>query len=453
MQLVRQLAQFIAATNYESIPQETVDVAKERLLDTLGAMYAGCSGWDFTRQLYEACSQLGTGEARILGIAGRGFPYATAALANSALAHSVELDDGHRNAGCHAGAAVVPTALMIGAAQRSTPREMIAAIVLGYDIEYRIATNVTPALIYKSFHPSTACGMFGAMAAAGKLLGLDEEQLANGLGLAGAFTGGLKQTTKSAPQVKGIMVGNSAAGGVNAAFLARSGLTGPLEILEGPAGIFKVMSENVDESKVVSDFGRHFLIHDTYTKLYPTCRHTHPAIEGSLELMAEGVRTEDIETVEIGGYRICYETTGKIYEPRNAGEAKFSTPFCVSVALREGCMGTSHLAEEFLRDPQLLEMARRVKVVIDPDIERMFPKIRGSRITFNLKNGESKTTSVFDLKGSPAKPASWPDLTSKFRANAAGSISKGAIESCIALIEGFDKTDTADELFQLIFPK
>ena len=188
MTLTEQFAKFIANTTYEDLPAQVVAQAKERIMDTLGAAIAGSCNWEYADQLRAAVATLGRGNSPVIGGQAVYAP-AHAAMIDATLAHAVELDDGHKNAGCHAGAVVVPTALVMGQALGSSGRDILTAVVLGYEVVYRIASHVNPSQINKGFHPSSNCDVFGAMAVAGKLMGLGEEALANGLGQAGHHHG------------------------------------------------------------------------------------------------------------------------------------------------------------------------------------------------------------------------------------------------------------------------
>ena len=207
MELTKQFAKFIAETQFTDFPAEVIQTAKERILDTVGAAVAGEQTWASKAQFLKACEKLGTGSYAPWGNREKKYPLARAAMINSTYAHAVELDDGHKNAGCHAGAVIVPTALTMGEALGATGQEILAAVIIGYEVVYRIVEQMTPYQIQKGFHPSGNCDVFGAMAVAGRLMKLTEQQIANGLGFAGLFASGLMEATVSGQQNKCIQVG------------------------------------------------------------------------------------------------------------------------------------------------------------------------------------------------------------------------------------------------------
>ena len=164
--VAEKFANFIAGTTYDALPDEIVAAAKERILDTIGAAVAGSANWEYRDNFLNACRSFGQGCWNVIGSPAREFPLARAAMINSTFAHAIELDDGHKNAGVHAGASVVPTALTLGAGFGSTGKDVITAVVLGYDIVYRLASSMAPYQIEKGFHPSGNDDTVGAAAVA-----------------------------------------------------------------------------------------------------------------------------------------------------------------------------------------------------------------------------------------------------------------------------------------------
>lgn len=447
MYLTQQFARFIAQTTYDDLPEQVVYLAKERIMDTLGAAIAGSCNWDYSQQLREACRLLGNGGCGVIGSGDKTFPAARAAMINATYAHAVELDDGHRNAGCHAGAVVVPATLALGWELGRTGREIITAVAVGYEVTYRIASHINPAQISKGFHPSSNCGAYGAMAVAGKLLGLNEEQLANGLGQAGMLASGTMEATRSGQRSKCVQVGNAAFNGIMAAYLAQSGMEGCLSALEGDNGMFTTQSQNVDVEDVCRGLGEVYTIGDTYNKMYPSCRHAQPGIEGVLDLAEEyGITPEAVESIWIGTHKVAYDLTGIIKTPQNGGEAKFSLAYGSAVALREHCFGVTHLLPQAYLDQTTLALAQKVTCVIDPEVQAVYPGKRGARIRITLKNGTVYEKELYDLKGSPNNPVGWTELKAKFLANAGALISREKAQNLAEQIERLEQLESVESI-------
>ena len=420
-------------------------------MDTLGAAIAGSVNWEYAAQLREACKKLGSGECSVIG-GEKCYPAAHAAMINATYAHSVELDDGHKNAGCHAGAVVVPTALTMAQAMGKSGRELIAAVAIGYEVTYRIASHVNPAQINKGFHPSSNCGAYGAAAVAGKLMGLNEEQLANALGQAGMLASGTMEATKSGQRAKCVQVGNAAYNGILAACLAQTGMEGCLTALEGPNGLFATQSENVDVEDVCRDLGKVYTIGDTYNKMYPSCRHAQPGIEAALDLGVEHrIDPADVAAVHIGTHKVAYELTGIIKEPKNSGEAKFSLAYGSAVALRRHRFGVADLMERSYTDPETLRLADKVTCEIDPDVQAVFPKKRGAKVRIELKDGTVYEKELYDLKGSPGNPVSIGELERKFMSSAGAAMPEIRAQQLLELLRDVEALDSVDGLVSLLY--
>ena len=447
MYLTQRFARFIAETDYSALPEQVIYSAKERVMDTIGAAIAGSCNWEYSAALRAACRGLGGGNTPVIGGGGETFPAARAAMINATYAHAVELDDGHRNAGCHAGAVIVPTALALG----GSGKDMLTAVAIGYEVTYRLASHVNPAQINKGFHPSSNCGVYGAMAVAGKRFGLSAEQLANGLGQAGMLAGGTMEATVSGQRSKCVQVGNAAFNGISAACFAREGMEGCLSALEGRYGLFSTQSENVDVEDVCRDLGKVYTIGDTYNKMYPSCRHAQPGIEGVLDLVAEhGLRPEDVAGIHIGTHQVALNLTGTIKAPKNSGEAKFSLAYGAAAALRDRAFGIAHLTEPYYTDPELLALAQNVTCGIDPEVQAAFPERRGAKVEIVCRDGRRFEKTLYDLRGSSRKPVGWAELQDKFIANARPNFSDERLEQILRLLKELEQVEDVGILAGLL---
>ena len=445
------LAEFIVKTNYEDIPSEVISVAKERLLDTIGAMIAGRAGWAYGDALIEAVKPLGAGCSRVLGpdSASR-FPAARAAMLDATFAHAIELDDGHTFAGVHAGAVVVPTALVMGEELHASGKEVLAAIVLGYEAVYRMAVAQSPELIDHGFHPSATCDTVGAMAVTGKLMKLNAQQLANGLGMSALQAAGLMEATVTGQQSKCVMVGNAAFNGIACAYVARAGLEGCTSAFDGKTGLFQAMSKPIAAEDVLRDLGQVYSIGNTYNKFYPTCRHAQPAIEAALNLAEEhGIDPDQVDHIEVGTHRVAYELTGRILAPQTPGEAKFSIAYGIAAALEDRGVAVRHLTAPYYTDEKYLKVARKVTTRIDERVAAQYPKRRGAAVDIHMRNGQVFSADCYDLKGSPQNPVGFDELVKKFKTAATGLLNDSAIEKVLDLCGGFETADAKDLLLLL----
>lgn len=449
--LTERFAEFIYNTNFEDLPKDIVSLAKERILDSVGAILAGAGNWVYRDKFLAACREQGLGDCSAFTTGDLKFPAARAAMIDAAFGHSVELDDGHKFAGAHAGTVVVPVAFTLAEQKHLTGRDVINAVVLGYDIVYRIAAAMAPYQIDKGFHPTSNDDTLGAAATAGKLLGLNQEELANALGLAGLYASGLMEATATGQLSKCVMVGNAAANGMAAVYYAKEGMEGTVSVFEGKDGFFSAKSRDVDVEKVCEGLGEKFVITDTYSKMYPTCRHAQPAIEGALNLMEEyGFGPEDVDHVWVGTHEVAYTLTGKIKEPADSGQAKFSAAYGVAIALYEKGFGVCHLNPEYTKNPRYLELASRVTVEQDADVQAVYPKKRGAKVKIFLKDGRELAAEVYDLKGSPGNPVGFEEIKNKFVSNVRNLMSEEDLNALIDGIMRLDELDSVDPVMKIL---
>lgn len=452
MYLTEIFGQFIADLRYEDLPEEITGIVKERIMDSMGAVIAGSASWDYSEAFQEVCRKLGSGNCRVVGSRKKEFPPARAAMIDAVYAHSVELDDGHKNCGVHAGSVVVPTALVLGEVLGRTGKEIIAAVAAGYETAYRVGVYLRPDGINRGFHPSSNCDTYGAAAAAGKLLRLNAEQLAAALGQAGMFSCGTMENTHSGQRSKCVMVGQAAFSGIMAAYMAEAGMEGCVTALEGPAGTFMTQAgRNKNAEETVKDLGKAYILKDTYNKMYPSCRHAQPGIEGVLDLVSEnGIRPEDVAEIRIGTHQVAFDLTGSITAPQDSGQAKFSLSYGAAAALLDHGFGVAHLGPGYYTRPDLLEFAKKVTVTVDPEVQAVYPGKRGAKVCIVLKDGRTFGKELYDLKGSPDNPVGFAELKSKFMANAVALMPKEQAEKLVEMFASLDSMDSVRELMELM---
>ena len=450
--VIEKLACFASGTKYTDLPTEVTRCAKERLIDFLSAAIAGSTLWEYNHPIIQtACDMEFLGDSVIVGKE-QTVSFPAAASINCAYAHSVELDDGHKNAGIHAGAVVVPTALALAEKFGQDGENVLTAITVGYDVAYRFAESMSPILLEKGLHPSSICGTMGAAAAASNILGFDLEQTERALSLSALFTSGLMEITHSGQSSKGVMVGHAAFAGINAAMLSKNGFVAPTHSFSGSKGLFYVMSDNSVNLALLTDaIGKQFKILDTYVKLYPSCRHTHAPIEGVAALCADNnINIDDIERIDIGTHKVAYDLTGRNNFPHDAQEAKFSTSYCVACALQSGTFSVCDLQDDHIQDEKRRQLCSLVHVFVDDQVDAEFPQKRGAKIQIFLKNGTCYEKTLYQLKGAPGLPISYNDLCEKFNNMASEVISAEQRFLICDLVSKFEKQKNIKEFMELL---
>lgn len=413
--IAERLAFFAKNLEYEDLPKTVVEQAKRCLLDTIGVVLAGYktdTGKIFTSLAREWG---GIEEATIFGDGIR-VPSTHAALVNGTMGHVHELDDGHRFALGHPGVTSIPAAIALAEKVGADGKLLIAGTVLGYDVFVRIARAVNPSHRTRGFHTTGTCGTFGAAAAAGKILGMEEKGFINALGIAGVQAAGLMEVMRGDSLIKPLNAGRAAHNGTLAAILAERAITAPSTILEGDNGFCKAYSDNYDTKKILEGLGEEYPIMGVYVKLHAACRHVHPAIDCVLQLVRDhSLATDEIERVVVRTYLAAYRLTGMEYEPRTESTAKFSLPYCLAAALTYGTVGPEEFTMDKISDRNLLKLAKRVEVKVDPEIDKLTPEKRGASVEILMKGGGLFRWNVDNPRGEPEKPVNNEELRQKFK--------------------------------------
>ena len=332
------LANYVHRLRFEDLPGEVVESAKLVLLDYLASAMAGYKvNRIFNEALWSVVSDMGgKKESRVL-FQGARLPAPHAALMNAAYGHGADLDDGNRTAQGHPGVGTIPAVLALAEAHGLSGRDVIVAIVAGYDIFVRMATALNPSHLSRGFHTTGTIGTIAAAGAAAKALKLPLAGVRNALSLAALQAAGLLEVAESGQMAKPFHPAKAAFNAILAARLAEKGAEGPREPLEGRKGFIRAFADQADLDALGQDLGKKFRISSCYIKLYPACRHTHGAIDAALKLRQDGLPSLNaLKAVKVHIYPAAINLTGSIYKPRNEDEAKFSLAYTVATALTKG---------------------------------------------------------------------------------------------------------------------
>lgn len=411
MELSRQLARYSLELSYDELPEEVVEFTKLCILDYFGSAIAG-SDKSPVQMVSDLVSEMGGLDQAKLVTGGKSSAI-HAALVNGAASHVMELDDIHKGSIVHAATVVIPAALAIAEWKKLSGKELITAVVAGYEVCFRIGEAVSPSHYYY-WHNTATCGTFGAATAAGKLLGLTEDEMVNALGNAGSQAAGLWEFIVDGAMTKQLHTGKAAMNGTMAALLAKKGFTGPKKILEGGRGFFNAMSEEHDASRITENLGQEFKILENSFKIHASCRHTHHAVDLLIDVFKEqNPALEDIESVEVDSYQVALTITDDP-DPQTEYAAKFSLQFCSALALLNGRASLDDFNGDKLWDEDIRSLVKKVNVHTDPTIDDGYPKQWGAAVSVLLKNGEKISKQTDFPKGDPENAVTSEELIEKF---------------------------------------
>jgi 2-methylcitrate dehydratase PrpD len=435
----RRLAAFLAGLQVDSLPPETIAAAKTMVLDLLG-----CS-----------LGALGSEEARIAGsvvesLGGReeataiGFRFRTsasqAAYLNGVTSHVIEMDDTHRDSITHVGSPVIPAALAVAEREGASGLAFLASVVAGYEACLRIANAVQPSHWRRGFLSMGTCGTFGAAAAAGHLLRLDADRLADALGLAGIQAAGLNSSIYGEGDMgKRLCPAHAASTGILSALLARGGFTGSRNVVEQRKGFCDSFADSYDLSRVTAGLGQVWEITRTSLKPYACCRYNHAAIDGLLDIMAaDSLAMADIAGVTVRTYDIAVTNRPHRTRPNTLFDAQMSIPYSLAVVAQRRACGQHDFTSDVLGDAALVDFAERVRVEADPAMSAVFPAEWPAEIEVTLRDGRRLARLVPYPKGEPEAAMTDAEVEAKFRDLARDAITAAAQDAVITAVRGLD---------------
>jgi 2-methylcitrate dehydratase PrpD len=432
-------AKFISELRYEALPIEIVENTKYRILDWLGSALAGIS-YHSSRIVTDLVKSNG-GAPRATVLKGKAkVPVSQAAFANGVIGHVAEFDDGHRLAIAHPGAVTVPTALAVAEGYNRSGKELLTAIVAGYEVLIRLGMAINPSH-YKIWHATGTCGAFAAAASAASLLKLDHCRVQMAIGITGTMASGLQETFGT--YAKPLNAGHACQNGIQAALLAQNGFTGPEDILLGGKGFIRATSSDYN-TKPLEEIGESpLLVNTAFFKVYASCGHTNSPLDAMFKIMEKhDLPLHSIRQVQVGTYRIAVDLTGEL-KNNNEDEAKFSLPYCLAVALVCKKVTLKEFAADKLNDPAILEIARKIKVVEDPLSTSAFPK-RKATIRIELENNQVIEESVNNSNDTPQ----YDVLEEKFLSLAADCFDRPAAQRMRDVILNIEKLDNLNMLMR-----
>ena len=432
---LRKLAQFIHDITWDQLPERVRETAALRVLD-LVSVAAGAAKDPLVEAAKEALGTVSgcrmemppVDQPGFVSVWGdtRKYPLATAAMLNAMLAHTLELDDVHTASKTHGSASLIPAAWSCAEYLGKSGKDFLLAVVCGYETVNRVGMAFgVSAHRNRGWHATATCGVFGCAAACAKLLDLSVDQIVSALGMAGTQSSGVWAFLGDGSNCKILHPARAAADGIEAAFLAKAGMTGPEHIFDAKdGGLLYAMSDGGDVSKLSQGLGEVYEILNMDMKPYPCCRSAHCAIDGILEIreqmerrmglqiqnkpeaeiLARQIRAIEIDTYLVG-YKQCAVSDGCLH-PKTILDAKFSTPYSVSAAFLYGTVGMEQFESEVVFDPAVQNLLEKVTVHPADRFTEQYPKHWGCHVKVTMQDGTVYEAEVKDPSGSVARPLS-----------------------------------------------
>jgi 2-methylcitrate dehydratase PrpD len=435
------LAQFVAGSRWEDVPAAVRHESKRALLNILGAAFAGCRHAAIDHSLAVLVPFSGPPEASILG-RGERADALTAAFVNAASANVLDFCDTHHPTIIHPTAPVAPALLALAERKRASGRDLLHALLLGIEAECRVGNAVSPWHYAHGWHITSTCGVIGAAAATGKLLGLGAEPMVRAIGLGATQACGLLESLGT--MAKSVSVGDAARNGIVAALLAERGFAAAPATLEGERGFTRVMGENADPSAIVRDLGTVWEATRNAYKPYPCGIVLHPVIDAMLELRSRHeLRPEQVARVTVRGHPLLRQRTDR-KRPRSGSEAQVSLQHTVAVCLIHGKADVSEYTDARANEPAVQALGDRVEVVDDASLG-----VEAIAVSLQTADGRTLTHTVQHAVGSLGRPMTDAQIEAKVRTHAAMNAPTVPVDRLIDAVWALDRADDAGAIARL----
>ena len=444
------MAEFAVNLKYDDIPSETVREAKRFLLDSMGCALRGCLSEDFAI-LVKVLDELGgTPEATIIGSGSKTNCY-NAALANSLLIRALDYNDIYWKQDPSHPSDLIPAALSVGERENKSGKDLIAAMIIGYELEMRLCESAIPGIRERKWHHASLT-QFVSPVVAGKMLDLNVDQMCNAIGISGShnFTLGAVTAGKLS-MVKNIADPLAVQSGVMAALMAKKGFTGPEAVFEGKEGLVDTIGGRWDMD-VVTKTHEGFKIMECSMKPFPTEGLTHSPITATLTLLnRHRIMPEEIEGVVVRTISRAVDILAdpSKYTPTSKETADHSLPYCIAAAIVDGKVTLDQFTKTKLNDNRIRSLINKIKVVADPELEKLFPELATAIVEVTCKDGQRFTERVDFPKGNPKNRMNDEEVLTKFHANALSVVSEEREKAIISEIMNVESLQI-HELTQLL---
>lgn len=444
------LSEFVHRLSFNSLPQHTVENTRLFLIDYFAAAIAGKRvNTTFNAAIESAVFAAGGTEEATVLFSSKRLPVAKAAFMGAVYAHGADMDDGNRKAMGHVGACVFSTVLALAEKLGKGEQDIIVAANAGYELYCRIAAAAQPGLVHRGFHSTGTAGVIAAAGAAAKLMGLTAAQIRNAMAISVTMASGLMIIAEPGQSIKPLNPARAAEGGILAAFLAAKGVSGGDMPLESEKGWLHAMTDKADMSMITNGLGSVFCIDECYIKPYPSCRHTHPALQAAQDIMfSNGLKATDIEGVTVHIYENAIKIAGQITAPQNNDDKKFSIHYALACMLAHGDFGLADIENSGVA-PEVKALTEKIKLISDSTMENRDKGIRGCRVVITA-HGTDYSETVLIPKGDPQNPFTVEDERKKLLSVLGGVVKEEKALELYADILSFGKTNSVYKGWSLL---
>ena len=444
-----ELIAYICDCKFEDLPRQAITRAKAVVADSIAVIGAGSREEEVKALIRQVVEPDGPQLSTVIGAGIRTEP-AKAGLINGTAGTFLELDEGNQFARGHPAIHVVPAALALAEARGLSGRQLLTALVLGYEICARIGIACK---IRMSMHPHGSWGTVGAAVAVGKLLGYDRAAMREMINISSSLT----LATSRRTMLEGGLVRNAYSGvsgymGILAHQLVDAGFNGEKDGLQTVFG--SVVSDTFEPDVMTDELGSRFEILRNYFKRHACCRYNHATLDALLEIMGRApekrIRPEEIREIVVSTYSLAAQLCDQ--EPMNTLAGKFSIPFAVATTIVHGHTGVACFTPQAVQNRAARELAKKIKVVEDPELTAMMPGQRPARVALSLVDGTELKAEAFINKGDFEDPYSPDDLLEKYFELATPVWGKDISQQLHGAVSGLDEISDVRQVTRLLAP-
>lgn len=393
----------------KEIPEDVMARAKRSLLDYLAVTCAGAEFQKDKLEKYYEFAQPEEGKYRAIGT-GKDLALKEAVFLNGLNGHALDFDDGTNSGIIHLGSPIFSLLIPLSQRYRIGVDEMLRAVIVGYEASYTMAVSIQPGHKAMGYHATGTCGTLGATLAGAYMLGFSEEERFQAFASACVAASGMLKVLDDGSELKPYNVAKTALLSLTALQLSKSGFKGHPDPLGG-RGFLKMMTgkESVELKPVL--LNGTYAIMKSYTKPYASCRYTHPAVEAAIHMRSR-VKAEDVEEIDIRTYDLAVSGHDHTDIP-GSYSAKMSIPYATAAGLMFGKAGLQEFTEEMVKEPEILDLTKKIKVEADAELSKVFPGVQAAVVTIKTKEGEF-TDRVDFPKGEPENPLTEQEFKDRY---------------------------------------
>ena len=447
-----QMSRWAAGLQYPHLSAEAIYQAKRFLLDSIGCALGGYQQHDVKIALAVLDEIAAPGRATVIGTGKRVDPV-SASLANALMIRCMDYNDIYWKQDPSHPSDIFPAAIACCERARSGGKDLIVGLVLGHEFEMRLCEAAFPGIRERGWHHATLTA-FVSPIVAGRALHLSWEQIQHAIGISasrhctlGAVTAG-KLT-----MMKNTVDPMATQSGVLAALLAEKGYSGPEHVIDGKEGLSRVFGPEWKLNLLTDGLGESWRITQCGMKAFPTEALTHTPISAVLDLVkSNDLHPDDVQKIQIRSLARAADILSdpSKYDPRTKETADHSLPYVIAAALVERQVTPAQFTMEKILDPKIREQLRKVEVVADPEIEKVFPALQRVIVHINTKDGRCFSKQLDFPKGDPRNPLTDREVEEKFAALAQGVLSEGAQKQVKEAVWNLERVGSVSELMALM---